>query len=258
MLEDGIRNTELPQKQVRKNQAILSYLQALNVPYVTNVALALTQKLQLANNYNQNMQNKLWEDAKRLIANNPKYRDRLDEFLRRVGTGVNGFVVPDKDAAMNTLTFKHQQKTHSGDYSPIFFNQHLESLGTRTLFLLGVKIIEALDKGYTLFVDELDSPFHTYITQYIIKMFQDERLNKKHAQLIMTTHDVQLMNERQLRLDQIWLMEKKEDASSSLVSLADFKDVDENTRIAEWYMAKRFGGVPDIEPLITLFQDETD
>ena len=258
VLEDGIRNTELPQKQVRKNQAILSYLQALNVPYVTNVALALTQKLQLANNYNQNMQNKLWEDAKRLIANNPKYRDRLDEFLRRVGTGVNGFVVPDKDAAMNTLTFKHQQKTHSGDYSPIFFNQHLESLGTRTLFLLGVKIIEALDKGYTLFVDELDSPFHTYITQYIIKMFQDERLNKKHAQLIMTTHDVQLMNERQLRLDQIWLMEKKEDASSSLVSLADFKDVDENTHIAEWYMAKRFGGVPDIEPLITLFQDETD
>ena len=66
------------------------------------------------------------------------------------------------------------------------------------------------------------------------------------------------MNERQLRLDQIWLMDKQEDSSSSLVSLADFKDVDENTRIAEWYMAKRFGGVPDIEPLITLFQDETD
>ena len=204
------------------------------------------------------MRNNLWEDAKRLIINNPKYLARLEEFLRSVGTGVNGFVVPEKDAAMNTLTFKHQQKKLSGEYSPILFNQHLESLGTRTLFLLGVKIIEALDKGYTLFADELDSPFHTYITQYIIKMFQDERLNKKHAQLIMTTHDVQLMDERQLRLDQIWLMEKKEDSSSTLVSLADYKDIDENTRIAEWYMAKRFGGVPDIEPLITLFKDETD
>lgn len=257
VLEDGLKNIELSQKQIRRNQSILSYLQALNIPYVTDVALALTLKLQLANSYNNNMLNILWDDAKRLINNNV-YKRRLEEFLMCLGTGVSGFRIPEKDDVFNTLTFLHRQKNGDGKYGEVSLSPFFESLGTRSLFLLGIKIIEALDKGYTLFVDELDSSFHTYITQYIINMFQDKRLNKNNAQLLMTTHDVQLMDEKTLRLDQIWLMEKKADFSSDLVSLADFNDIDESTHIAEWYMAKRFGGIPNVGSIINLFKDETE
>ena len=124
--------------------------------------------------------------------------------------------------------------------------------------MLGIKIIEALDKGYTLFVDELDASLHTYITEFIIKMFQNERINSKHAQLILTTHDINLMDEKSLRLDQIWLMQKRQDGSSELYSLADFDGVDEDTNMKEWYMGKRFGGLPKIESIENLFRNEAE
>ena len=53
-------------------------------------------------------------------------------------------------------------------------------------------------------------------------------------------------------------MQKKADGSSELYSLADFDGIDEDTNIKEWYMAKRFGGIPQIESIENLFRDEAD
>lgn len=257
-LKDGISEIVLQQNSIRKNQLGLSFLQAVNVPVVSEIAIEL-QNLKMINSYNSSMTNMLWEDAKDLLKKHPDYSNQLLQFLLHLDTGLKGFKIPNDQSKYNDLVFIHEQIKNDGSTVPIEFNAFgFESLGTRHLFLLGVKIIEALDKGYTLFVDELDASLHTYITEFIIKMFQSERINKNHAQLILTTHDINLMDEKSLRLDQIWLMQKRDDGSSELYSLADFDGVDENTNLKQWYMAKRFGGLPKIESIENLFRDEEE
>ena len=258
VLRDGISHIVLQQDAVRKNQLGLSFLQAVNIPIVSDIALELLN-LQMINSYNQSMTKMLWDNAKNLLTKHSDYGDKLSQFLTHLDTGLRGFIIPSEQSEFKDLLFVHDLIKNDGTIVPINFNAAIsESLGTKNLFLLGIKIIEALDKGYTLFVDELDASLHTYITEFIIKMFQSERINKNHAQLILTTHDINLMNEKSLRLDQIWLMQKKADGSSELYSLADFDGVDEDTNIKEWYMAKRFGGLPKIESIENLFRDETD
>ena len=258
ILKDGISNFTLPQSTVRKNQLGLSFLQAVNTPVVSDIALEM-QNIQMVNSYNQSMTKMLWDNAKDLLMKHKHYGGKLFQFLSYLDTGIKGFKIPGDQAEYKDLIFVHDQIRNDGSIVSVDFNASTyESLGTRHLFLLGIKIIEALDKGNTLFVDELDASLHTYITEFIIKMFQSERINKKHAQLILTTHDINLMDEKSLRLDQIWLMQKKMDGSSELYSLADFDGVDENTNIKEWYMAKRFGGLPKIESIENMFRDEED
>ena len=254
---DGISDFVLPQNEIRRNQLGISFLQTVNVPVVTDIAYELLN-IQLANCYNENMASQLWYNAKNLLAKNKDYRNKLILFLKHWDTGFKDFRIPNEKSEFKDLMFLHEMKMNDGSIQPVEFYSLIESLGTQNLFLLGVKIIEALDKGYTLFVDELDASLHTYITEFIIKMFQNERINTKHAQLILTTHDINLMDEKSLRLDQIWLMQKKEDGSSELYSLADFDGIDEDTTIKEWYMAKRFGGLPKIESIENLFRDEAE
>ena len=256
-LSDGISDFVLQQNEIRKNQLGISFLQTVNVPVVTDIAYEL-RTIQLANSYNKDMAILLWNNAKSLLTKSSDYRTKLLLFLKHLDTGFKDFRIPNENSEFKDLMFVHEMKMNDGTIQPVEFYSFIESLGTQNLFLLGVKIIEALDKGYTLFVDELDASLHTYITEFIIKMFQNERINKNHAQLILTTHDINLMNEKNLRLDQIWLMQKKQDGSSELYSLADFDGIDEDTNIKEWYMAKRFGGLPKIESIENLFRNEAE
>ena len=53
-----------------------------------------------------------------------------------------------------------------------------------------------------------------------------------------------------MRLDQIWIVEKNnEEDGSTLHSVSDYKGVNENIEIEKWYLANRFGGLPDIDNL---------
>ena len=67
-----------------------------------------------------------------------------------------------------------------------------DSTGTKKISALASYIMDALRKGQTLVVDELDSSIHFKLTRAIVSLFNNE-LNE-NAQLIFTTHDVSLMD----------------------------------------------------------------
>mgnify|MGYP000003702885 FL=1 len=100
-----------------------------------------------------------------------------------------------------------------------------ESFGTRALFLIGCYILQSLQNGTPFFVDEMDSGLHSYITQLIVDIYRNERINKNNAQLIFTTHDVNLLDHNTVRKDQVWFTEKNRCGVSELFSLSDFSDV---------------------------------
>lgn len=120
-----------------------------------------------------------------------------------------------------------------------------ESTGTRAFFELAAPILDALDKGHVLVVDELNSGLHPLAFQHLIAMFCKPEFNTNHAQLIFTTHDTSVTERSCIGRDQIWLVEKGDDLAAQLVPFSDFKTRDERP-FRKGYLQGRYGAIPRI------------
>ena len=133
-----------------------------------------------------------------------------------------------------------------------------DSAGTRKFASLASYIIESLEEGKTLFVDELDSSLHSKITRAIISMFNNN-INVK-AQIIATLHDISLLDcKRMFRKEQIWFTDKDENGTD-LYSLKEFSYADSGIRetsdIQDRYSKGAFGAVPDPDLISCLLEVE--
>ena len=119
-----------------------------------------------------------------------------------------------------------------------------ESSGTRNLLFLAGPVMDILRKGQTLVIDELDTSLHTLLVRELVRLFHRPEINTGAAQLIFTTHDTSLLDAPDLfRRDQIWLVEKETDQTSSLVSLSEFSPR-KNEVLERGYLMGRYGAVP--------------
>jgi len=128
-----------------------------------------------------------------------------------------------------------------------------DSTGTKKIAALASYIIEGLENGRILIVDELDSSIHFKITRAIVAMFNNE-LNT-NSQMIFTVHDINLMDcKRMFRKEQIWFVHKDQDGVY-VYSLADFtaqQGVRDTTDIMEKYRKGALGALPDPELINSL------
>jgi len=126
----------------------------------------------------------------------------------------------------------------------IFELDREESKGTRKFFKMSAPILNTLREGKVLIIDELDASLHPMLTKHLIKLFHDDKINTKNAQLIFATHDTNLLNESMFRRDQIWLTEKDKYGATELYSLAQFKNVRKNEDFEKKYIQGKYGAVP--------------
>lgn len=123
----------------------------------------------------------------------------------------------------------------------------LESNGTLKLFFFNPVIKDALEKGKTIVIDEIDSSFHPAVLRYLIGIFMDRRTNPNGAQLIFNTHDVSLLSLDVFRRDQIYFVEKDNDTGiSDLYSLDEFSPR-KSADVRKGYLQGRYGAVPYID-----------
>lgn len=206
-----------------------------------------------------------------------KYKDRILEFLKSADTGISSiktkhktdkpfeFVLTEnmtsgeikelvKKKLLNDISTKvnlghkvYFNEIESGEDH--YFQLQDESAGTIKMFDLAGKIIDTLQNGNVLIVDELDSSFHPLMSEYILSIFNDPVKNPKNAQLIVATHDVYLLDSEKLRRDQIWFVEKDKYGASNLYSLDEFEksEVRKNVPFDRWYLSGRFGALPLID-----------
>lgn len=89
---------------------------------------------------------------------------------------------------------------------------------------------------------------HPILAAFLISKFQSPNTNPNHAQLIFTTHNMDLLDEELLRKDQIYFVDKdQESGASSLYSISEFATpTTENLR--KGYLLGKYGAVPDITP----------
>lgn len=134
----------------------------------------------------------------------------------------------------------------------VFDLMEQESQGTRKYFYLAGLLIDVLDKGKVLIIDELEAQLHPFLTRSIIKLFNSSATNPRNAQLIFTTHDTSLLNKDFFRRDQLWFTEKDRYGASDLYSLAEFK-VRNDASFDKDYVNGKYGAIPFIGGLRDIF-----
>ncbi|MFI7038397.1 ATP/GTP-binding protein [Microbispora rosea] len=149
-----------------------------------------------------------------------------------------------------TQSPKRMLFTHLGE-KPADFDISDESRGTRAWFELVGVTLNALTRGWTLLVDELDTSLHPLLSAELIKLFQNPDTNPRGAQLIFTTHDASLMGrihgEELLRRDEIWFVEKESTTGASqLYPLTDFHPR-EGLNWERRYLGGALGAVPILD-----------
>ena len=172
-------------------------------------------------------------------------RDRIIKELLLADLGITDIGVVDDpkyaDKTQVLLVHKIVDETKPTRF-PLPLEQ--ESKGTRRFFAHIGHWILALEKGGVLLVDEIEASLHPMMTRRFVEMIQNPAMNKNHAQLIFTTHDVMLLDLSLLRRDQIWFTDKDpRTLATELFSLWDFS-VRKGENIRKGYLQGRFGAIP--------------
>lgn len=134
------------------------------------------------------------------------------------------------------------------------FNE--ESAGTNVMFALGSFIYLTIKAGGIIFVDELDNSLHPKVARFLVSLFNNNRINKNNAQIIFTTHEAHLIDKDMFRSDQIWFTEKDDQGGTTIFSAQDFEGIREDIPFDKWYLAGKFGALPNIADIEDIFNDD--
>lgn len=214
------------------------------------------------NQYNESGLERFY--AKRL-ADEPEspFAKKLNALICALDTGINSISaketdwnsvkfpdnMPDNIRKKIQEDFKYEIKTvhelfdeNNKSSGLIDFDIDEASTGTRSLLSIGGIIIDALEKGSVLVIDEFEKNLHPIITSYLIKLFNEKIFNPKNAQLIFATHDITQLNEALFNRDQVWFTQKNEFGVTELIRCSDIKGLRLNAPLDKWYVAGRLGG----------------
>ena len=156
-----------------------------------------------------------------------------------VRSNKNIFVIsffPDpNEIKYQTIKFKHENKD-------VLFDFWEESDGT--LRLLDLLDILLTDDSQTFVIDEFETRLHPKLTLEFIRIFLN-KASLRNTQLIITTHETELMNLNLVRRDEIQLIQK-ENGSTSILPL-ETKKIRFDKSVAKAYLTGEYGGGPTFE-----------
>lgn len=95
-------------------------------------------------------------------------------------------------------------------------------------------------------IDEIDRSLHTILIRQLLESYLLTCGKNSRSQLLITTHDVLLMDQSLFRRDEMWLANRDSEGNSTLDSFSDYKDVRYDKDIRKSYLQGRMGGIPKI------------
>jgi predicted ATPase len=187
----------------------------------------------------------------RVLPHEDLYRKALLErfrvFLKHADIGIVGVRLERYESTDNHYWPKGFSLQHNCGVDDAWLPLREESHGTQTLFHMALPILQTLEEGGILLVDELERSLHPSLARKILDQFNDPVANPKNAQIIFTTHDTNLLGttlgEPVLRRDQVWLTEKDAEGATVLYPLTDFKPR-KAENIERGYLQGRYGAIP--------------
>jgi len=146
-------------------------------------------------------------------------------------------IIEAKKITPEQVLFIHD--TTNNSYS---IPKQLQSQGTIRYFGLAGALNKLINENSILLIDELENSLHYELVRHFIKTFL---VNSKNSQLIISTHDIGLLEDDLMRRDTIWITQKNNNGSTELYSVVDFK-LHKNISIANAYKIGKLGGKPEL------------
>jgi AAA15 family ATPase/GTPase len=193
----------------------------------------------------------------------PESREKILTLLDAADVGIRNLHVEEEPSDSPHVLTVHGSHDTEGDWTSVQLDrkrirfQHTEeddkeglldldeeSHGTQQLFALAGPILDVLENGWVLLVDELDASLHPKMVLEVAGLFNNPETNPHGAQLIFNTHDTTLLDQDVLRRDQIWLTEKFEQGETKLTPLLDFSPRKHTEALEKNYRQGRYGGIP--------------
>ncbi len=134
-------------------------------------------------------------------------------------------------------------------WAPVWANSVFESAGTHRLMSLFGPLMDAIDRGKLLVIDEIDASLHPLIARFLIQLINNPALSGRGAQILLASHNTSLMDLDILRRDEIWLMQRGEHGASVLAPLLRSSPRRQES-VAKNYLKGRYAAVPVIRPTI--------
>lgn len=269
----GITGELIRTQGIRKNTLLLSAAAQWNQPIASKV-LSWFRRLGIVSG----IRHEGLKGHTMNLARQPEYKARILEWLRAADLHITDFMVEElkgdelnkllallptvlseqvqKDAARPGTTVLGDILTAHTRYDALqqpagqvmLSMKDDESTGTSKYFSFAGPILETLDLGDVLVIDEFDAQLHPSLALRIIEIFNSPITNPNNAQLLFNTHDTHLLEAGAFRRDQIWFTKKDRYEAATLYSLAEFSGVaKEEKKLEQHYLQGRFGGVPYLE-----------
>lgn len=164
----------------------------------------------------------------------------------RLASTKERFIVTRKNGVLNAkkLVAYHCKE----DGVEVKFEIRQESDGSlRVIDLMPAFLeLESITSKKVYVIDEIDRSLHTLLTRQLIENYLATCSAQSRNQLLLTTHDVLLMDQHLFRRDEMWVAERNSDGNSTLTPFSEFKDVRYDKDIRKSYLQGRLGGIPRI------------
>ena len=231
-------------KMVRDNALLLSTAAQFNETTAVNILHWLGDTNILFCSEDE----ELWKKAIKYL-DDDELRRRITAFARYADLGIE-----DITKTGNRIVSHHRQYDDDGrEVNNVSFSfTSNESEGTIKYFSLAYPIIDALDNGKRVIIDELDSKLHPLLVKRIVALFNDPKTNPNGAQLLFTAHDTFLLSAGLFRRDQVWFTQKDSFGATELYSLAEYK-VRSTSPFEKEYLLGRYGATPLIGEMEEIF-----
>ena len=147
----------------------------------------------------------------------------------------------ESDGTTKEFDIRTIHKVKNNSY-PLPFG--MESDGTKRFYSLAGLLEMARVEPNLLAIDEIDASLHPDLVIHFLLMFME---NVKQSQLIVTTHNREILDDKNLfRNDAIWFTNKNEDGAAELYSLDDFDSavIRNTSNILNAYKSGKLKAIP--------------
>ncbi len=135
---------------------------------------------------------------------------------------INSAPIPEeaKIEMLRRGTIKHDDILfrHTGEDGEYELHERLESAGTHRFLGMSMVLYYVLHENNFIPVDEIETSIHYELLSYFIKLFLAN--SEGSSQLLMTTHDINLLNEDFIRRDVVWFTDKTKEGTTQVKRLS--------------------------------------
>lgn len=170
----------------------------------------------------------------------------MQDLPKEMPDDLKNTLMKDAPTVVSLKTTHRKVDGENKDVEGVLFDlEENESDGTQKLVKLTGPLLDTLEMGKILVVDELDARMHPLLTRLIVSLFNSPA-NRANAQLIFASHDTTLLTPNLFRRDQVWFTEKDRFGATDLFSLVELNGVRKEATFGKDYIQGKYGAIPFI------------